>query len=142
MALASVAIRSANVTINQSAVEIRTTAAVKCRVLEVSLVSSAATAQTLGFGRPAAIGITPGTLSTFQRDDPNDPVCVTQVAASWNTSPTNPTVFHRRWNGAATIGVGIVWSFPRGLVINVSSAAVVQNITAGIATDISIAIDE
>lgn len=142
MALASVAIRTTNLTITQASAEIRTTAAVKARLLEISVVQATATAQSLGFGRPAAIGVTPGTISTFQRDDSADPACVTTQNASWATSPTAPTVYHRRWNSAATIGVGIVMTFPRGIIIPVSASFVVFNITTAVACDLSMAIDE
>lgn len=142
MSLASVAIRSSNLTINQGSVELRTTAAVKARILELAIVGATATAQSLGFGRPNAIGVTPGTTSTFQRDDSADPACVTTVAATWGTSPTAPTTYLRRWNGAATIGVGIVWTFPRGIIVPVSASVVVFNITAAVASDINFAIDE
>ena len=142
MSLASVAIRTSNLTITQASAEVRTTAAVKARVLETSIIQATGTAQSLGFGRPAALGITPGTTSTFQRDDSADPACVTTIAATWGTSPTAPTTYHRRWNSAATIGVGIVWTFPRGVIIPVSGAVVVFNITAAVASDLNLAIDE
>lgn len=142
MALASIAVRTSNLTINQSSAEIRTTAAVKARILEVSVVQATATAQSLGFGRPNAIGVTPGTISTFQRDDSADPACVTTMNASWATSPTAPTVYHRRWNSAATIGVGFVMTYPRGIIIPVSASFVVFNITTAVACDLSMAIDE
>jgi hypothetical protein len=142
MSLASVAIRSSTLTINQASLELRTTAAVKARLLEASAIQATATAQTLGLGRPQALGITPGTISLFQRDDSADPACVSSVAASFGTSPTTPLVFMRRWNSAATIGVGIVWTFPRGIVIPVSSSLVVFNVTAAVATDHNLAIDE
>lgn len=142
MSLASVAIRTTNLTITQASAEIRTTAAVKARLLEISVVQATGTAQSLGFGRPAAIGVTPGTISTFQRDDSADPACVTTQNASWATSPTAPTVYHRRWNSAATIGVGFVMTYPRGIIIPVSASFVVFNITAAVANDLSVAIDE
>lgn len=142
MAIASVGVRSSNLTITQASLELRTTAAVKARVLEVSIIQATGTAQSLGLGRPAAQGVTPGTLSTFQRDDSADPACVTQVAASWGTSPTVPATFMRRWNSAATIGVGIIWTFPRGLIVPVSASLVVWNVTAAVASDINMAIDE
>lgn len=142
MALASVAIRTTNLTITQASAEIRTTAAVKARLLEISVVQATGTAQSLGFGRPAAIGVTPGTISTFQSDDSADPACVTTQNASWATSPTAPTVYHRRWNSAATIGVGFVMTYPRGIIIPVSASFVVFNITAAVANDLSVAIDE
>lgn len=142
MSLASVAIRTTNLTITQAGAELRTTAAVKARVLEVSIIQATATAQSLGLGRPQAQGVTPATTSTFQRDDSADPACVTTVSASWATSPTVPATFHRRWNSAATIGVGIVWTFPRGIIVPVSASFVLWNITAAVAVDLNMAIDE
>lgn len=142
MSLASVAIRSSNLTITQASIELRTTAGVKARVLECGIVQATGTAQSLGLGRPNALGVTPGTTSTFQRDDSADPACVTTVAASWGTSPTAPTTYHRRWNSAATIGVGVIWTFPAGIVVPVSGALVVFNITTALASDIHFAIDE
>jgi hypothetical protein len=142
MAIGSIGVRSSNLTISAASLEIRTTAAVRATLLEVSIIQATGTAQSLGLGRPAAIGVTPGTTSTFQRDEPGAPACVTTTALSWATSPTAPTIYHRRWNSAATIGVGIIWTFPRGLIIPVSSSIVVFNITAAVACDINVAIDE
>lgn len=142
MSLASLALRTSNITINQAPFQLLTTAAVKCRLLELSIVSAAATAASYSFGRPAAAAVTPGTTSTFQRDDSADPACVTTASLTYATSPTNPTVPMRRWNSAATIGVGIVWTFPRGVVVPVSGALTLANITASAALDVSLAIDE
>lgn len=142
MSLASIAIRSSNVTINAAQWQLLATAAVKCRILELSYVGGTATAASVAWGRPAAAAVTPGTILTFQRDDSADPACVTTVAATYGTSPTNPTVPHRRWNGAATVGVGIVFTFPRGIIIPVNGAFVCSNITAGVVADHNIVIDE
>jgi hypothetical protein len=142
MSIASIAVRSSTITINQASVEIRTTAGVIARLLECSIVQATGTAQSLGLGRPAALGVTPGTISTFQRDTASEPACVTTTALTWATSPTAPAIYHRRWNSAATIGVGIIWTFPRSLVVPVSASLVIFNITAAVANDINFAIDE
>lgn len=142
MSLASLALRTSNTTINNANVELRTTAGVKCRVLEFSLIQVTGTASSYGLGRPAAQGVTPGTTSTFQRDDSADPVCVTTLNLTWGTSPTAPSSYHRRTNTAATVGVGIVWTFPAGLIVPVSASLVCFNITATVALDVNFAIDE
>lgn len=142
MAIGSISVRTANLTITQASLEIRTTAAIRAALLELSIIQATGTAQSLGFGRPQALGVTPGGTSTPIRDEPGAPVCVTTTALSWATSPTVPLVFARRWNSAATIGVGIIWTFPRGFVIPVSSSAVVWNITTAVACDINVALDE
>lgn len=142
MSIASIGIRSSNVTINAAQYQLLTTAGVIARILEFSYIGSTGTAASLAWGRPAAAAVTPGTILTFQRDNSSEPACVTTVSATYGTSPTNPTVPHRRWNGAATIGVGIVFTCPRALTIPVSSAFVCSNITAGVAADHNIIIDE
>jgi hypothetical protein len=142
MSLASASVRTSNVTISNANVELRTTAGVVARVLEHSVIQLTGTASSYGLGRPAALGITPGTITTFVRDNSNDPACVTTLNLTWGTSPTAPTTFHRRTNTAATIGVGIVWTFPAGLTVPVSGALVNFNITATVATDSNWAIDE
>jgi hypothetical protein len=142
MAIGSIGVRTSNLTITQACLEIRSTAAVSPKILELSIVQATGTAQSLGFGRPQALGVTPGTTSTFIRDVSTDPVCVTTTALTWGTSPTVPLVFARRWNSAATIGVGVIWTFPRGFSIPVSSSVVVWNITTALASDINVALDE
>lgn len=141
MAISSAGARTTNFTIAQSCYELRTPASVRARLLELSIVSATATVQSLGLGRPGAIGVTPVNV-LFQTDDPGDPASVLNYSLSWATSPTAPTIYHRRWNGAATIGVGVVWTFPAGLVIPISSSIVVHNISASIANDVSAVCDE
>ncbi len=141
MAIYSLGQRTTNLTITQACLELRTPATVRAKVLQVDIVQATATAQSLGFGRPQAIGVTPVNV-LFQADDPADPASVMNGSLSWATSPTVPLIFHKRWNGAATIGVGIIWTFPRGFVIPISSSVVVWNITASVANDISCVIDE
>jgi hypothetical protein len=141
VAIYSLAQRTTNITINNAAVEWRSSASNRPKILEVSWISTAATAHSIGIGRPQAIGVTPVNV-LFQADDPGDPASVTNGSLSWATSPTTPLIFHRRANFAATVGVGVVWTFPRGLVIPVSSAIVVFNITAGAAADVNCVIDE
>ena len=141
MAISSLAMRTTNFTIAQACIEWRTPATVRPKVLEISIIQATGTAQSLGLGRPQALGVTPVNV-LFQADDPGDPASAMNGSLSWATSPTVPLIFHRRWNSAATIGVGIVWTFPRGLVIPISSSLVVWNITTAVAADINGACDE
>ena len=142
MAIASQAVRTTNITVANAACQLRAAAGTKVRVLETSLVQSAAGAASYGFGRPAALAVTPATSTLFQRDDSADPACVTNIDLTWATSPTAPAIYHRRWNSAATIGVGIILTFPRGLTVPIGGAVVWFNITATVAVDANFAIDE
>ena len=142
MAIYSLAQRTTTFTTTTSAcIEWRTPATVRPKVLEISLIQATGTACSYGLGRPQAIGITPVNV-LFQADDPGDPASVMNGSLSWATSPTVPLIYHRRWNSAATVGVGIVWTFPRGLVIPISSSLVIWNITTTVACDVNCVIDE
>lgn len=141
MTISSLALRTTNFTITQASWELRSAAAGRPKVLEISVIQATATAQSLGLGRPQALGITPVNV-LFQGDDPGDPASVMNASLSWGTSPTVPLIFHRRWNSAALIGQGIIWTFPRGLILPISSALVLWNITTAVAVDINCALDE
>ena len=141
MAISSLGLRTTTFTATTTAnVEWRTPATVRPKVLEVSYVQLTAIASQIGLGRPQAIGITPVNV-LFQADDPGDPASVMNGSLSWATSPTVPLIYHRRWNGTLA-SVGVVWTFPRGLVIPISSSLVIWNIATTVAADVNCIIDE
>ena len=140
MAIQSQAARTSGLTIANANFGIYTPATVRAALLEYSMVQATGTAQSQGLGRPATLGTQTGPV-LFQQDDPGDPASVVNGHITWSVQPTAPTIFHRRWNAAATIGVGVVWTFPRGLVIAASSAIVGWNVTAAVAMDVCAVID-
>ena len=135
------AVRTTNLTALQGCFEIRTPATTRARVVQIGIIQTAATAQSLGFGNPAANGITPTNVA-FQRTDPGDPASLVTGAIAWATPPTAPTIFMARWNSAANIGEGIIWDFVPGVIIPISDTVSVHNITASVANDITAVIDE
>lgn len=136
------AVRTTNLTIAEGTFEIRTPATTRCRVVQIGIIQATGTAQSLGFGNPAANGVTPTNIA-FQRCDPGDPASLITGAIAWSsTKPTAPTIFHARWNSAANIGEGIIWDFVPGLIIPISDTMTVHNITASVANDITAVIDE
>jgi hypothetical protein len=141
MALSSLALRTTTFTSGSTAnIEWRTPATVRAKVLEISFIQLTAVASQIGVGRPQAIGLTPVNV-LFQKDDPNDPASVMNGSLSWNTSPTVPLIYHRRWNGTLA-SVGVVWTFPRGLIIPISFSLVIWNIATTVASDVNCIIDE
>lgn len=145
MSISSLGLRTVNFTISQACVEYRSVAAIAPKLIEFSfIVQGTGTVQSIGLGTPAARGITP-VNTLFQRDVPatsTDPASTTNGSLAWATSPTTPTTFVRRWSCAAVSGVGVVWVFPRGFVIPVSSSLVCWNITATVAADVNAIVDE
>lgn len=141
MSFASFAQRTSGFTIANASAQIITAAGAKARLVELSIIQATGTAQSLGLGRPASLGTATSPV-VFQRDDSADPACVTSFAITFSVQPGAPTQFHRRWNSAATVGVGAIWTFARGLTIPVSASLVVWNITTAVACDINAVIDE
>ena len=127
----SLAVRTTGAADATPAWEIRTGATPgRVKVVELGLFLAAATASIIGLGRPAAIGVTPTDPVDFLQEDPDDVLAsgVIQSALAWATPPTAPTAFLRRIALPATIGTGVIFSFPDGLVIPVSSSIVLWNL--------------
>lgn len=109
----------------------------RVKVLEIGFFLAAATATIIGLGRPAATGITPTGPVDFTVEDPNDVIAsgVVQSAVAWGTGPTMPGDFLRRISLPATIGAGIIWTFPKGITIPVSESLVLWNLSTNSVLD-------
>jgi hypothetical protein len=142
MALYSVGLRTTNTTINQACVEIYTASTLAIKVLEIGLSQTVGTACEYGLGRPAAQGISPVAVAFQAEQSTTDPAAKTNASLSWGTSPTAPTVYMRRLATPATIGAGMIWTFPRGFYLPPTASLVIYNITGTVACDCWIVIDE
>jgi len=124
-------VRTTNGTDAEPAWEIRTGATPgRARLLEIGVFLAASTTTTIGLGRPQAIGVTPTSPVDFLPEDSDDVIAsgVIQSALAWGTDPTIPSAFLRRIALPGTIGTGVIWTFPEGLVIPVSSSIVLWNL--------------
>lgn len=131
MAIASASVRTSNVTVNNASVELVASATLAYKLMEFGTSNNTATSSILGFGVPAAIGVTPGTTAAFVFEDGgNTSTPGTTTALTWGTSPTNPTVYSRRVSLPATIGAGIIWTFPRGFSVLKAKTLTLSNIVA------------
>ena len=142
MAISSLALRTTVFTATTFAnTQWRNGATGRVKTMEVSYIQTSATAGQIGLGVPQALAGTP-TDVLFQRDDPGDPASLCIGSIAFTTSPTVPLIYKRRWTGAATAGVGIIWTFPRALGMAISSANVLWNIATTAASDVNMVIDE
>ena len=142
MAIYSLSLNTTVTTTGAGAQDARAAATNRPAVMEVSVNLGAATASTYGLGRPASSG-TQTSPVLVQAEDPGDPAGVTGCAVAWSVAPTAPTQFHRRVALPATIGSGIIWTFPRGLVLAVSTALIVWNLATNSAnTNVHWVVDE
>jgi hypothetical protein len=111
---------------NQALAWMRSTTGKDMRIWEIGVFeeSGTAAATSVGLGRPAAISLTPTTVVPQAEDtSAGAATCTGQVAAS--TKPTSPTLFLRRFGIPATLGAGIIWTFPQGLVVPTGPAELV-----------------
>ena len=111
--------------------------------MELRWVNGAATASVIGIGRSANTPTLTGGVA-FLAEDEGRPTGLTQAAVAFGTAPTVPTQFFRRASLAGVIGVGIIYTFPRGIVLPAAGQAiVVWNITTNSAVvDIDCVVDE
>lgn len=102
----------------------------RAKLVEIGFFLAAATASQYGIGYPQAIGDTPTTPVDFIVEDANDVLAsgVIQSALAWGTGPTVPTAYLRRIALPATVGTGVIWTFPKGIVIPASGSIVLWNI--------------
>lgn len=111
---------------------IHTGAALRVRIREIGLFTTAATASSIGLIRPANAPVAT-TSSLGQAVNPNDAASTVNVDTAWSTAPTIGTnVFLRRITVPAVIGNGVIWTWDLGaeLELNVSSYVVLWNFGA------------
>ena len=112
---------------NAALFDIRTSAGVRTRVLEIGLFSTAATAVTPSLERSTTLGTTSTTVVP-QATEPGDPSAVSVIGTAWSVAPASTAVPLRRIALPANIGAGFIWTFGNGgLVIPVSSSLVIMN---------------
>lgn len=135
----SIAVRTTTLTTTVACVELRAVSAI--RVREIGFMAAAATAQSLGIGRPANVPAG-GTLVAGQAHETGITSTSGLVLSGWTTAPTVPAQFMKRFNTAA-IGGGILYQFePDDLIVPTGGALVLWNITASIASDFWVTYDD
>lgn len=125
MAIYSLSLTSTVVTSGAASWDVKAAATNEPAVMEVGCINGAATACTYGYGRTAN---TPTQTSPvlLQAEDEGRPAGVTGCAVAWSVAPTAPTQFFRRAFLPATIGAGIIFTFPRGIVLAAAGPSLAQ----------------
>ena len=143
MSLYGLAQRTTATTAATASWEVRSASTNQPKIMEVGLSEVTAVAGAYGFGRPGAIGVTPTAPQNFVAEVPaSAPTSLSTAAVAWGTGPTVPTNFNRRITSQALIGVGIIWTFPRGYELSVSNSAVIWIIATAPVCDVWAVIDE
>lgn len=142
MAIYSLSLNTTVTTTGAAAQDIRASAANSPRIMEVGINLTTATASTYGLGRS---GNTPTQTSPIlvQAENPADPAGLTGCAVAWSVAPTVPTQFLRRVSLPATAGAGVIWTFPRGLILAAAATMLLWNLaTNSASTNTWVVVDE
>ena len=113
------------------------------RVFEIGIFSTTTVAANVGLIRPTAVGATFTSTVPGASEDFAAAVGVAVVDTAAGTAPTIGTNWMRRVQFPATIGSGIIWTFPMGLNVPVSSSiALWQNSAAAVGYEVYFTYDE
>ena len=115
--------------------QLRTPATKDCRVWEVHVFAETAVAGTVGLIRAATVGAT-FTSTTPAAEDTSSAATTTLLDTAATTAPTIAAspVYFRRAALPATIGSGIIWQFPSGLIVSAASGLLVWQLSAAAVT--------
>lgn len=121
MAIYSLALNSTVATTGAAAGDVRN-ATLDASIMEAGIQLGAATASTYGLGRSANTPVQTSGVAVLA-EDVDRPAGISTMAVAWSTAPTVPANFFRRASLPATIGAGMIWTFPRGLVLGAGAAS-------------------
>lgn len=102
--------------------QLRTGSGRDLRVYEVGVTATTAAAGTVGLIRPTAVGAGFTSVGPGQPIDPVSGAGVAVVDTAATTAPTIGSIYMRRVSLPATVGAGVIWTFPDGLVVPISSS--------------------
>lgn len=112
------------------ALSLKTASTERARIMELGIFQPGTGTPTVvggGIGKAGNSGSVAGTNQTPNAEDPADPAATVQIMAAWTTAPTVPGSFFRRFSIPAVLGAGIIFTFPLGLVVPVSSDYCIWN---------------
>lgn len=130
MAIYSIARTTAVTTTANAAFDVSPSTGHRPRIMEMSVFLGAATASTYGINRSTAIGTRTSPVALLA-EDPADPaltgITLVDSAVAFSVQPTFASADFRLVALPATIGTGMVWTFPKGLIVAVSGSVVLVN---------------
>lgn len=145
MSIYSIGRRGTATTQNNAVFDTACSTGVRPKVMELGLFLGAATASRYGLFKTSALGTRTSPIALVA-EDPGDPtlagINLVDAAIAWSAEPTEVANEYRTIGLPATIGVGVIWTFPRGLTIaNSLSLAVINQATNSAALDCHIVAD-
>ena len=130
MAIYSLAQVATATTSGNAAADLATSTGTRPRLMEAGWFLGAATASSHSLRRSSALGTRTSPVAVLA-EDPGDPtltgITLVDAAIAFSAEPTELSTMIRRIGLPATIGVGAVFTFPRGLVLAVSLSFLLLN---------------
>ncbi|MDQ3024752.1 MAG: hypothetical protein M3R04_10325 [bacterium] len=133
MAIYSLAQTSVVTVSGNAAADVACSTGMRPRLMEWGLFLGAATASTFSLRRTSALG-TRTTPTALIAEDVSDPalagINLIDMAVAFSVEPTELTTKLRSIGLPATIGTGVIWTFPRGITVATSlSLAIIGDAT-------------
>lgn len=133
MSIYSLALNTTVTTTGAAAMDLKAGAAIVPGIKEIGINLLTATASTYGLGRSGNVP-TQTTPVLLQAEDPTSVACASGCAVAWSVAPTVPAQFFRRASLPATVGAGVIWTFPRSLKVAVSTSMLIWNLATNSAS--------
>lgn len=111
-------------------VQLRAGAGRDLRVFEIGVFATTAVAGEVGLIRPSAVGATFTSSGVGAAEDNAAGAGVAVVDTAATTAPTIGTNYMRRIQLPASVGAGVIWTFPIGINIPVSGSLALWQISA------------
>lgn len=102
------------------------TEVVKLRELSITLVTAVSTM--LGLARVTTVSVTPATTKPGRNVIVDAPDSATLLVNSWGTAPVVSTNYLRRIVIAASIGAGIIWTWPADDPLQIGDGQAIREI--------------
>jgi hypothetical protein len=120
MPIYSLAQTSTSTTSANAAADVACSTGARPRLMEYGLFLGAATASTFSLRRASALGTRTSPVA-LNPEEPGDPaltgINLVDAAVAFSVEPTELTTKFRSIGLPATIGVGVIWTFPRGMTL-------------------------
>jgi hypothetical protein len=127
MAIYSLGLNTTVTTTAASAMDLLAASTNSPKLMELGINLGAATVSTYGIGRAGNTPVQTSGVAVLA-ENPADPTGLSKLAVAWGTAPTVPANFFRRISLPATIGAGVIFTFPRGLTLAASAAMELWNL--------------
>lgn len=145
MSMYSIARRTTGTTSGQASMDVATSTGVRPKIMEWGVTLGAATASIYALNKTTALGTRTTPVALESEEDPDDValtgIVLVDTALAWSAQPTFSTNDIRRIGLPATIGTGVIWTFPRGWKIDASLSGALVNRTTNGVVDSFVAVD-